>query len=40
MDAARSASGFGAEEVDIVYRRSEKELPARAEKCTTRKRKE
>ena len=31
MDAARSAKRLGAEEVFIVYRRSEKELPARAE---------
>ena len=31
MDAARSALRLGAEEVYIVYRRSEKELPARAE---------
>ena len=31
MDAARSAKRLGAEEVYIVYRRSEKELPARAE---------
>lgn len=31
MDAARSAKRLGAGEVYIVYRRSEKELPARAE---------
>ena len=31
MDAARSAMRLGAEEVYIVYRRSEAELPARAE---------
>lgn len=31
MDAARCAKRLGAEEVYIVYRRSEKELPARAE---------
>lgn len=31
MDAARSAKRLGAEEVYIVYRRSEEELPARAE---------
>lgn len=31
MDAARCAMRLGAEEVSIVYRRSEKELPARAE---------
>jgi glutamate synthase (NADPH/NADH) small chain len=31
MDAARSAKRLGAEEVYIVYRRSEDELPARAE---------
>lgn len=31
MDAARSAKRLGAEEVYIVYRRSEKELPARLE---------
>jgi glutamate synthase (NADPH/NADH) small chain len=31
MDAARTAKRLGAEEVDIVYRRSEKELPARIE---------
>lgn len=31
MDAARSAKRLGAENVYIVYRRSEKELPARAE---------
>lgn len=31
MDAARSALRLGAEEVTIIYRRSEKELPARAE---------
>lgn len=31
MDAARCALRMGAEEVSIVYRRSEKELPARAE---------
>lgn len=31
MDAARSALRLGAEEVTIVYRRSENELPARAE---------
>ena len=33
MDAARCAKRLGAEEVFIVYRRSEKELPARAEDC-------
>lgn len=31
MDAARCAKRLGAEEVYIIYRRSEKELPARAE---------
>lgn len=31
MDAARSAKRLGAEEVYIIYRRSEKELPARLE---------
>ncbi|MCH5202954.1 MAG: NADPH-dependent glutamate synthase [Oscillospiraceae bacterium] len=31
MDAARSALRLGAEEVTIIYRRSETELPARAE---------
>ena len=31
MDAARCAKRLGAEEVFVVYRRSEKELPARAE---------
>ena len=31
MDAARSAKRLGAEEVMIIYRRSEAELPARAE---------
>ena len=31
MDAARSALRLGAEEVTIVYRRSEKEMPARIE---------
>lgn len=31
MDAARSAKRLGAEEVYIIYRRSEAELPARAE---------
>ncbi len=31
MDAARCAKRLGAEEVTVVYRRSEKELPARAE---------
>ncbi len=31
MDAARTAVRLGAEEVHIVYRRTEKELPARAE---------
>ena len=31
MDAARSALRLGAEEVSIVYRRSDAELPARAE---------
>lgn len=31
MDAARSAMRLGAEEVSIVYRRSEEELPARKE---------
>ena len=31
MDAARCAKRMGAEEVYIVYRRSEKELPARLE---------
>ncbi|HCC01009.1 MAG TPA: dihydropyrimidine dehydrogenase, partial [Ruminococcaceae bacterium] len=33
MDAARSAKRLGAEEVYIVYRRSEAELPARAEEA-------
>ena len=31
MDAARSALRLGAEEVSIIYRRSEKEMPARLE---------
>ncbi len=31
MDAARSALRLGAEQVDIIYRRSEEELPARLE---------
>ena len=31
MDAARTAVRLGAEKVTIVYRRSPKELPARAE---------
>lgn len=31
MDAARTAIRLGAEEVHVIYRRSEKELPARAE---------
>ena len=31
MDAARSALRMGAEEVKIIYRRTEKEMPARAE---------
>lgn len=31
MDAARSALRLGAEEVNIIYRRSDAELPARAE---------
>ena len=31
MDAARCAKRLGAEEVSIVYRRSEEEMPARAE---------
>lgn len=31
MDAARSAQRLGAEEVSIIYRRSEEELPARVE---------
>ena len=31
MDAARSALRLGADEVSIVYRRSEKEMPARLE---------
>ena len=31
MDCARTALRLGAEEVAIVYRRSEKELPAREE---------
>lgn len=31
MDAARSARRLGAEEVSIIYRRSEKEMPARVE---------
>jgi glutamate synthase (NADPH) small chain len=31
MDAARSAKRLGAEEVNIIYRRSEAEMPARAE---------
>ncbi len=31
MDAARSAKRLGAEEVRVIYRRSEAELPARAE---------
>ena len=31
MDAARSALRLGAEEVTVIYRRSEEELPARAE---------
>ena len=31
MDAARSAKRLGAEEVYIIYRRSEAEMPARLE---------
>ena len=31
MDAARTAKRLGAENVTIVYRRSEEELPARKE---------
>jgi glutamate synthase (NADPH/NADH) small chain len=31
MDAARTARRLGADEVSIVYRRTEKEIPARAE---------
>jgi glutamate synthase (NADPH/NADH) small chain len=31
MDSARTALRLGAEEVHIVYRRSDKEMPARAE---------
>ena len=31
MDAARSALRLGADEVSSVYRRSEKEMPARLE---------
>ena len=31
MDAARSALRLGADEVSIIYRRSEKEMPARLE---------
>jgi len=31
MDAARSALRMGAQEVHIIYRRSEEEMPARKE---------
>jgi glutamate synthase (NADPH/NADH) small chain len=37
MDAARSALRLGAEEVSIVYRRSEDELPARKEEVENAK---
>ncbi len=37
MDAARSALRLGAEEVSIVYRRSEEELPARKEEVENAK---
>ncbi|MEZ5334853.1 MAG: NADPH-dependent glutamate synthase [Methanolobus sp.] len=37
MDAARSALRLGAEEVSIVYRRSEEELPARKEEIENAK---
>jgi glutamate synthase (NADPH/NADH) small chain len=37
MDAARSALRLGAEEVTIVYRRSEKEMPARIEEIENAK---
>ena len=39
MDAARCAKRMGADEVYIVYRRSEKELPARLEEESTTRRK-
>jgi len=35
MDASRCALRLGAEEVHIVYRRSASEVPARAERCIT-----
>ena len=38
MDAARCAKRLGAEDVYIVYRRSEAELPARAEEMCIRDR--
>ena len=34
MDAARTALRLGAEEVHLIYRRSEKEMPARAEEVS------
>ena len=37
MDAARSALRLGAEEVTIIYRRSEKEMPARIEEIENAK---
>ncbi len=37
MDAARSALRLGAEEVSIIYRRSEKEMPARIEEIENTK---
>lgn len=40
MDAARTAKRLGAEEVYIVYRRSEEEAPARLEELLTQKKKE
>ena len=40
MDAARCAKRLGAEEVYIVYRRSEEELPAGRKKLNMQKRKE
>jgi len=33
MDAARTAVRLGAKQVSIIYRRSEKEMPARIEEC-------
>ena len=39
MDAARSALRMGAEEVYVIYRRSEEEMPARKKKLNMPKKK-